>query len=266
MFTKEIIKEKAGKYFKLLGNEWKSVVKVNCSTCGKEIYRKKWLLSKFKHHCSSKCIGNTTKHTVNPKHLKIFELKNTPEFNYLLGLLATDGNITTREGNRGSQKYCCIGLQECDKYLLEQIMTMFGGTICKHWKTSYRWVYYNKHFVEWLISIGITLKKSHTLDVTSTFNTLSPDNKASFMRGVIDGDGCITKYNFTICSASEKFIIMCRNYFECGSIYKNKHNLYILQIGKEAYNKLKEIYINDSFCLKRKYNKFSDIRKRKENV
>lgn len=157
-----------------------------------------------------------------------------------------------------------MGLNNKDIKLLNDIKIIFGGEVTKHSKNASRWRLFNKPFVKWLIDIGITRAKSKTINVNEYFNSLSDENKYAFIRGVIDGDGWIGYYQFSITGCSLVFLEMCHNFLNAGSIIKAK-TWYNLIIGKEAYNCLNKIYnvnTGDLF-LNRKYNSYKIIEKRK---
>ena len=131
---------------------------------------------------------------------------------------------------------------------------------------------------KWLLSIGITSNKSHTIGKIAIPKEFFRD----FIRGHLDGDGSITvymdKYNtyknpkyvykrlfIRLISASKKHILwlqenIINNFKVTGRIHKTKINppskvsLYILKfMKKESLKLLKEIYYDKSLpCLSRK--------------
>lgn len=260
MFTTPQIKTVNENLYRKFGKEWKRVIKVKCQICGNHIYRKPWLVDKIKPTCSYKCIGLYNQAQIKDKDMEIFNLKDTKNFNYLLGLLTTDGYIY----DKYNKWHCSIGLNNKDKYILEKIKSIFGGRLIRHSETATKWMLHNKPFVKWLIDIGITNKKSLTVDVSRYFNTLSLDNKNAFMRGVIDGDGFISKYCFGISSGSIVFLEMCKKFFKAGTISRGS-GCYNLTINKEAYRCLKPLYniCDKDLHLSRKRLKYKIIEERK---
>ncbi|MCR4305976.1 MAG: hypothetical protein NUV73_02750 [Candidatus Daviesbacteria bacterium] len=125
------------------------------------------------------------------------------------------------------------------------------------------------NFYKYLITIGLTSRKSLTIGPLSVDNNFFVD----FLRGVIDGDGNIstwihnTNHNRQWClriySASRVFIDWLNNRVEQefdvkGRLYAKKEDdrdnyIYILKFGKLAASRiLKRIYYNGCLSLERK--------------
>ncbi len=103
----------------------------------------------------------------------------------------------------------------------------------------------NKNFYEFLLSVGLTQNKSLTLSEVDVPNQFFID----FLRGVIDGDGCIRhwihpsnkceQWSLRIYSGSEKFISWLNNTIKqllkvFGRVHKNASNIWVLKYGKMA--------------------------------
>jgi len=112
----------------------------------------------------------------------------SPETAYVVGLIATDGNLS---GNGRS-----VSITSKDLDLLETVRACLGlrtemspvkggyGTTC------YRVQWSDRRFYRWLLGIGLTPAKSLTLGPLDI-----PDEYfADFLRGCIDGDGSIVTY------------------------------------------------------------------------
>jgi len=112
----------------------------------------------------------------------------SPETAYVVGLIATDGNLS---GNGRS-----VSITSKDLDLLETVRACLGlrtemspvkggyGTTC------YRVQWSDCRFYRWLLGIGLTPAKSLTLGPLDI-----PDEYfADFLRGCIDGDGSIVTY------------------------------------------------------------------------
>lgn len=100
---------------------------------------------------------------------------------YVVGLIATDGCLAS-----GSK---CITLVSKDEQLLRAYLTCLGrdGPIAPHGRGALRVQFKDANFYRWLVSIGVTPRKSLTLgaiDVPDEF--LLP-----LVRGLLDGDGSV---------------------------------------------------------------------------
>jgi len=268
----DFIKTKDG-YKKWNNKDWVYYIETTCDNCGKIIIitrgrKKGYKTNKRKHRF---CPNN--KHCMfefyqKEKDIKAFDImtKNkTPNFSYLLGLICTDGHIAWPGCTKSVKVYMCIiELNKKDKLLLINIQKEFGGNLteCKK-SNSWRWSIHNKIFIEYLRDIvGLTNNKSHTLDIEKWFNTLDEDNKKHFIRGVIDGDGCIHKTNqdywtVSICTYSRKFQELLKSYFSNYNYKTGKHDIHFN--GGFTIKPLQEIMINTHLHLKRKYLKFQQL-------
>jgi len=255
---------------------------VECTTCKAIIQRRKDKLKYYNPFCSEVCVQKYK----DPKQFEIMSHKDTPNFNYLVGLICTDGHI----GYPGCTKttttyYCNIKMRDGD--LLEGIQKIFGGHLRKEGKNGIQktWRVGNIDFVKYLQSIGLTNNKTYNLNVDNYFKHLSDKNKTAFLRGVIDGDGCISitsrktngmRVGSYICSASKSFITMIETHFNNGvltEVTKNQQNSYKKDIvatgsmfyyymnGNRVVENLRSIYDmqNDELYLKRKYAKYKAI-------
>jgi len=264
------------------------LIKTKCAFCKKTIYRNK---NTIKQNKISFCIkGGRCQHSYHSKKrdikgYNILENIRNPNFYYLIGLICTDGNIIYPNKETKANRYSChINLNKNDDYIIKEIIKRFGGG-CFYHKTdnTIRWSLTNKNFVKYLINkVNLTHNKSETLNIKKYFNNLSEKNKRNFIRGVIDGDGCITSYKrkwgaldnrFSICSGSHFFINLLydffKNKFKCNKIsYEdNKHNnsYSVSYYGKNILNPLNYIYkdlkINKNLIyMKRKYNLFKTLK------
>jgi hypothetical protein len=122
----------------------------------------------------------------------------------------------------------------------------------------------NKNFYDFLFSIGLTPHKSLTIGAIKVPEQYFGD----FLRGLIDGDGCIRswthstnkreQWSLRIYSGSEEFINWLNSIAEQlfkvrGKIHKNTANTWVLKYGKMAARYImQQCYYPGSFGLERK--------------
>ena len=131
------------------------------------------------------------KYQINQKY---FDIIDTQEKAYYLGLLAADGTIGSK--NNAIQ----ISLQERDKYILEafrnaiesehKITKLDYKSKKNTYQNQYQLSIMNKHMHDSLIRNGIVPRKSHYLEFP---RNLSSEFYPAFLRGYMDGDGTIAK-------------------------------------------------------------------------
>lgn len=125
---------------------------------------------------------------------------------YFVGLLLSDGCIKT-EGNGVS-----LALTESDGYIVEKLSNLilgFNNVKIYNYKNGKLNVrpraqlsIYSKRIKERLIEIGLTPKKSLTVEAPIDF--IEPSVFHHFLRGLWDGDGCWTKQNVCYLIGSTK--------------------------------------------------------------
>lgn len=211
-------------------------------------------------------------HNMAKNCLPFKKYKWTPELAYIVGLISTDGCLSS-DGRH-------ITFTSCDKQLIETFEKILksNNKIGKTKTRAFHIQFSDVQFYKWLLSIGLTPAKSHTIEKIFIPKKFFRD----FLRGHLDGDGSITtyidKYNtyknkkyiyerlfVRFISASKKHILWLQeniiNEFEVkGKIHKtkiyppSKVSIYILKfMKKESKKLLKEIYYKESLpCLNRK--------------
>lgn len=118
-----------------------------------------------------------------------FDVMNTHEKAYILGLIYSDGNI--------HKDSFTLALQEGDEYILEAIKKewKFNGpiTIRKPQKKGYKRMFalrvYDKDFCESLRKLNVFARK--TTKVSFPY-FLDKKYYRSFLHGLLDGDGCVS--------------------------------------------------------------------------
>jgi hypothetical protein len=112
----------------------------------------------------------------------------SPETAYVIGLIATDGNLSVNGR--------CVSITSKDLDLLETVQacldlrTRMSPVRGGYGTTCHRIQWSDRRFYDWLVGIGLTPAKSLTLRPL-----VIPDEYfADFLRGCIDGDGSIVTY------------------------------------------------------------------------
>ncbi|MDO8489255.1 MAG: LAGLIDADG family homing endonuclease [Candidatus Omnitrophota bacterium] len=196
-----------------------------------------------------------------PAHRKELKIEGANLW-YLVGLIASDGNLS-KDGRH-------IDITAKEKDFLQRIKGNLGlvNKVCAKNKgtpaQAYRIQIANKGFYEFLLSIGLTQDKSLTIGKLKVPNEYFID----FVRGVIDGDGCIRKWihssnkkeqwSLRIYSGSGKFIKWLKESAELllrvqGKIYREVDALWTLKFGKMATREIvRRCYYQDCLGLERK--------------
>jgi hypothetical protein len=198
---------------------------------------------------------------------KQVSIKWSPSFAYLIGMIATDGNLSPDERH--------IVVTSKDKKLLENIKERFllptkigskSNGISREKKYSVLQIG-DKNFYNFLVSIGLTKNKSKTIS-----KIIVPRKYFfHFLRGCLDGDGNIDIYThkesnhkqlrIRLASASSEFLNWIAKEINenCASvggwIYSPKNkSWHVLTYGKkDSIEILKRIYKNKTLFLERKF-------------
>ncbi len=190
----------------------------------------------------------------------------TNNFAYVIGVIATDGNLSPdlRHIHITSKDYeMVINCKKCLRINNKIGKKARGGSKDKKY---YILQFGDKNFFEFLLDLGLTPKKSKTISELKIPKEYFPD----FFRGCIDGDGSISiskhpeskhlQYKVRLCSASKKFLDwvfkMSKDVFSVkgGSIYRlESTSIYTLSFGKsDSLIMLNKIYKRNVVCLSRK--------------
>ena len=185
-----------------------------------------------------------------------------PDLWYIVGVITTDGCLSS--DNRH------IDITSKDKQLLVDIRKALGvsNKIGKkygiHGHSAFRIQVGNRHLYEFLLSIGLKQKKSLVLDKLAV-----PCQYArEFVRGIIDGDGCIRRWvhpsnhkeqwSIRIYSGSPKFLLWLQSFIEdelevCGRIHCETKTKRILKYRKMPARAIsRQCYYKGCLCLGRK--------------
>lgn len=198
----------------------------------------------------------------------IFPTNWSPKFAYAIGLIASDGNLssngrtiifTSKDYKLVQTFKHCLGLKN-------KIGKKYRGELPR--TSCFQIQFGSIVFYEFLNSIGLFPRKSRTIA-----KLLIPQEFFSdFLRGCIDGDGCIDVYRhpeskypqlrIRLASASKQFLcwiheVLSNEISVCGgSIYKgSKRSVSYLQYNKaDSLKVLSYIYSRGgNCCLERKY-------------
>ncbi len=192
------------------------------------------------------------------KELKI----EGPNLWYLVGLITTDGCLSPdgRHIDITSKEYQFLEAIKDSMGITNNIGIKYNGNKQK----SFHIQIGSRNFYDFLLSIGLTQNKSLTLGEIKTPEQYFID----FLRGVIDGDGCIRswihpnnkreQWSVRISSGSETFIQWLNDKTEIslkikGKIYKQNESLWILKYGKMAAKEIcRRCYYTNCIGLERK--------------
>jgi len=187
-------------------------------------------------------------------------------FAYVIGIIATDGNLSP------DLRHICITSKDyelvlnCKTYLNLQNKIGRKAREVSQDKKYYILQFGDKSFFEFLQSIGITPKKSKTIGALKIPEKYFP----SFFLGCIDGDGCISisshpesrqpQSKIRIYSASTDFLEWLLK--KCTKIIKTSGGSIMefpnvrvscLSFGKnDSKNIIRKIYSKNTICLSRK--------------
>lgn len=202
-------------------------------------------------------------------YVDYFKNINTKEKAYFLGLIFSDGNIS-------SKNVFSIGLKSSDVYILNRLKEVTGSKSKIYYKektNSYNFSICSKEFCFYLRKYGIVERKSYEeLSIPNVKENLLK----SFLLGIFDGDGSIGIYKksiqISISSSSLNFINEIQKLLEKNGISsriqiripkkENHNNLYILHVTKDKskLNMINFLYKSlNHICLERKRKIASDV-------
>ncbi len=265
------------KITKIINGNYRTYVKIKCSNCNKPVLIIKRNYEKNGYGFCNNNQSCRTSFLGKKRNTQLLQgLKNKFAKSYLIGLICTDGHISWPHCTPSATSYTCeISLKTSDVKLLTDIMKIFGGKIHNKPKLV-KWYIHDKDFVIYLRDIvGISNSKDFTLSVSTWYNKLKKSEKFHFLRGVIDGDGCIYKVkqkrknktyfrkSMFICSASTTFSSMISSdLLEFNPKVYKTNNLYTINFHNiNAKNLLLLIYKDPRpvLFLERKFYKFKSL-------
>ncbi|MCK9572213.1 MAG: LAGLIDADG family homing endonuclease [Candidatus Omnitrophica bacterium] len=198
-----------------------------------------------------------------PAHRRKLNIKGLDLW-YLVGLITSDGCLSS-DGRH-------IDITSKDYDFLEKVRERFGFTnrICNKYngigQLNYHFQLGNRSFYDFLLSIGLSPRKSLTIKAVNV-----PENYfCDFLRGVIDGDGCIRswvhsgnlrqQWSLRIYSGSKIFLNWLGSRIKDeikvgGRIHKDgkRNSVFVLKFGKMSAKEIaRHCYYNNCFGLGRK--------------
>lgn len=216
-----------------------------------------------------------------PFNYNYFEVINSPDKAYFLGLIAADGNVFKRE-NENTQAIIKLCLQKEDKYILEIFKTYINSEQPLYTQEKKNKTYTNYHYSLELVSDKMASDLSkYNIIPSKTYNyemiILSRKCMSHYFRGYFDGDGSIicsnnmwhspSQYHISI-AGFEHNLQKMKEYLEnelnilSTVIIDNRQNKYKMPFGslnfvniKEKYKFIQYIYedCRDIFISRKKY-------------
>lgn len=217
---------------------------------------------------------NLRKYTIDDDYFKT----QSHNMAYILGLLASDGSVSSKENG------IFIQLKADDKKILEDINRELKNTrpvkvySCVGKGEKEREIaklsFWSSTIKKDLAHYGIVPNKTFILKPPEL---LLPEYCISYIRGYFDGDGCIVLNNYTpsffIGGASKDIIQWMRDFLSTqyniqtvlrtvkGKLSDNRDWYEITYYGDRARQIFNILYVKDSLYMERKYKKFLSLMK-----
>lgn len=191
-----------------------------------------------------------------------FDIIDSPEKAYLLGVIQTDGNVMLSHRNGE----VTITQQKDYAWYIEDMLHLLSDYVSKTKdRNCYQLSIGSKQIVSDLIKIGIVpnkSKKQNDEDIDKLWNVIPYEYKGDFIRGLIDGDGCVRFFvqkggvnescHVSLCSTQKHLLELVVEYFGKNFNYKPRifsdKTIYkftitdykkSIEIGKDLYKNFK---------------------------
>lgn len=203
---------------------------------------------------------NIRRHYKQSFNENYFDNIDTNNKAYLLGFLYADGCIQ-------KNNVVSIVVHEKDREILEMYAKELDATNIINKvsnKQHVRISFCSKHMCDTLIELGCGHNKTNELK----FPDINGKYKYDFIRGFMDGDGCICitnrrEYKYISLSFTGTLEMMqsLKDIFNVDNNIKFYRNAYCIHIGKteDVLRILKNIYSNATLYMSRKYNKYKEF-------
>lgn len=216
------------------------------------------------------------KYTLNEHY---FDEINTPNKAYIIGLLYADGCVS-KDGNM-----VFISLQEKDSDILTMINTEIRSNrplrIIRYndknlnWSNQYQLTINSRYVVDRLIQLGVIPNKSLKVEFPKW---LCEELYFHFLRGYIDGDGCIVKNEKRVsligtesfCTYISEYLYNKLGIHSSISVCHNNANSPTRDLrvsgGRQAKILLDALYENADMYISRKYDLYKSIYCKQDNI
>lgn len=182
-----------------------------------------------------------------------FEEIDTEEKAYMLGFISADGYISSNERALSFQinKKDIDIIKKFDKEIGANSNVTKSST-----ENCIRVNYCSKKMVNDLSKYGIVRNKTKKIKIPN----IKKDLIKHFIRGFVDGDGCIGKGQVAITIGSENMFKSLMKVFEslnCGEVYGVKNKEYFtIQLSRRNSKIIKWLYEDSNIYLDRKYDSY----------
>lgn len=196
---------------------------------------------------------------------KVFDVIDKPEKAYWLGFLFADGYVSNGEKTNNIE----LSLKLSDKdHLIKYKKFLKAENDVKTDSFRCRFTITNKYFRERLIELGCTNNKSLTLRFPDIDIFSNKDLIRDFIRGYVDGDGCLClvkgKHPQLSILGTKEFLNELQKHLPTKIIhklsrndYKSDSNTFVLSFnGKTAVKIAAFLYRKTKTNLSRKFNKY----------
>lgn len=216
-------------------------------------------------------VGGERKYSIDDNYFNV----QSPNMAYIMGLWAADGNVSSSENRLD------LELSSQDIEILKQIRTELKSERpikiyqCGNGYVKNKLLFWSKNIKEVFSNYGIVPNKTYSSEFHAPYN-LDKKYWIDYIRGFFDGDGSITKNEYSISfhlnSVNYKFLedlsVFLKEYYDINTkisttgMKGRNIPMYRLYCYTEECKKLFDIlYTPNSLFLKRKYEKYLELLK-----